>query len=327
MGILLLLQVTYILTFIIITFTIIPSCGNLKGKTFRPCSKSKQSTFENSSKKNQVKKSKNTLDSDGSKIRNVSKRGKILEKKLSSEIQNSCIKNKTSYSNDKLSNTKSIKNKKSQNLILSIKDYDEEIEEKLKGYRRIIENSKKNTSNNKNNEEEIKKKSKSIKKILNNNNSGNEKIVINKSQENTESKIVKDAKSIEKKSNIASNFLVKSKSIVNFNKNASIENNNNKQVKLSYAGKEKKNDCINSVSIIKKDCNVLGEDDRYINLVELSIAEGIINPDIVELKLQKTQRSNSLTLDDDKIEQENLKDDRSNEDKYESLAAIQDLRI
>ncbi|CEF65072.1 Hypothetical protein SRAE_1000332500 [Strongyloides ratti] len=332
MGILLLLQVTYILTNLVISFIIIPNCGNTKGRTFKsPENKSKKSMENSISNKNCVQE-KNKLIYNINKNRNVSFIGKVSEVKNSVDTQKSHTEKTKTTDKDKSHTIENKKNKKGHKVIVSMTAYNEEIERKLRSFYGIPENIIKNTDNHKDCGKEVDKKFKSIKKYLQGNKNNVDKKVIKDNVLNSnKKKIVKDTKALEKtkkkKVNVASDIVIKSKIIENSPKKYVPIDEKKINLKSSYAMKIKKNDLNINAPTGKKDSAALQEDDRYINLVELSIGDGIVNPDFVEVSLQPTQRSTSLTVDEEKVEQENLNEDQSNEEKYESLAAIQDLHL
>uniref|UniRef100_A0A0K0E969 Uncharacterized protein n=1 Tax=Strongyloides stercoralis TaxID=6248 RepID=A0A0K0E969_STRER len=331
MEISLLLQVIYILVHIIICFIFISNCSNPKGKSFKPFkSKSKQKLNKSGTSINK----KNISDSCMSKIKNVSGIKQISEVKALNEKQKNHMDGKTKFDKDKLKSiTASQKNrsagltkqnKKCQDDTEGTKEYDEEIKKKLKTFLNIIKNNNNNNEDKNGSNQNLKLMKKDLKDNKNYS-------IKNISSYCIDSKNFKETKKLEnkfknEKKNAISNSFVNSKTFENVNSVITTKNKKKNPAKSIKTLKEKPNDCNNNTISKKKNLSIKSqEDERYINLVDLFVSEEVSNTYPVEMLLEDTQQSSSPTVDENKGEYENLTEDQINDEKYETLASIQNI--
>uniref|UniRef100_A0A0K0DXD7 Uncharacterized protein n=1 Tax=Strongyloides stercoralis TaxID=6248 RepID=A0A0K0DXD7_STRER len=111
------------------------------------------------------------------------------------------------------------------------------------------------------------------------------------------------------------------------------------------------NKCVNEVEVIKKESHIKVQntpkkiatnkvlkpvtnktktsktEEKYANLSDLSLSESMMNAGKNDLVSQNTQRSHSQTREGDNLEQDSFKEDKQENDNYESLAEIQKIHM
>uniref|UniRef100_A0A0N5B9A0 Uncharacterized protein n=1 Tax=Strongyloides papillosus TaxID=174720 RepID=A0A0N5B9A0_STREA len=351
MGILLLLQVTYILISLTISYVVIPNCGNGKRRNFVHAHNDDKKVLSiNEVKKRQSSKHKitNIIDQNISTFGNISNIKKITLKKTSKTpiIQVHSVDgvkkddNLRTTKNNILETTTNPqtndRRKAMGSKMVLVKDFDEEIENKLKGFVTIADDKKKNVENE--NDKVVNKRFESLKKRLKLSGNKNKNIEVKKKvnskstgsnkKNNNEKKrqSLTEGKPKEKVVKPALKSFTKSKLVMTKSQKEIIIPKKENQIQSLYANKEKPEGDKDPVQP-KNSKGPVEEEEKYINLADISPSDGLLNPESDELILEKTQPSSSSSAEDDKMEQESFREDKQDDEKYETLAEIQKTHV
>uniref|UniRef100_A0A0K0G3Z6 Uncharacterized protein n=1 Tax=Strongyloides venezuelensis TaxID=75913 RepID=A0A0K0G3Z6_STRVS len=351
MGILLLLQVTYILISLAITYVVIPNCGNQKRRTFVQAHQDDRKNVSlNKVKKRQSSKHKinNIIDQNISTFGNISNIKKINFEKNSKapviQVHSVDVTKKdnnlrTTKNNmlETMTNPQTIDKKKAMgSKMVFVIDFDEEIENKLKGFATIADDKKKNVETE--NDKVVNKRFESLKKRLKLSGNKNKNVEVKKKvnskstgsnkKNNNEKKrqSLTEGKPKEKVAKPILKSFTKSKLVMTKSHKEVIIPKKENEIQSSYANKEKVEGDKDAVQP-KNSKGPVEEEEKYVNLADISPSDGLINPESDELILEKTQPSSSSSAEDEKMEQESFREDKQDDEKYETLAEIQKTHI